>query len=133
MRFTSLSTVSAYLIPYQPMAHARYARSRAVCWPWQRSSRPAAAASTRPRRPSHVSLRDRLAACESADEDAMRACYTSTLTRIVGAARDPRPVVDRITAIAWTNPTGFLLPNCHVMMHTVGRSTRAGITSRWRR
>ena len=29
----------------------------------------------------------------------------ATLTRIVGAARDPRPVIDRITAIAWSNPT----------------------------
>ncbi len=71
---------------------------------------------------THRSLRDRLAACESADESAMRACYTSTLARVVGAARDPRPVVGRITAIAWSNKTGFLLPNCHVMMHTVGRS-----------
>ena len=38
----------------------------------------------------------------------MRACYTTTLTRIVGAARDPRPVIDGITAIAWSNPHGFL-------------------------
>ena len=30
-------------------------------------------------------------------------------------------MLDRITALAWSNPTGFLLPNCHVMMHTVGR------------
>ena len=52
----------------------------------------------------------------------MRACYTKALARVVDAARDPRPVVNRITAIAWSNKTGFLLPNCHVLMHTVGRS-----------
>src|SRR5215471_19209634 len=69
-----------------------------------------------------ASVRDQLAACDSANETAMRACYTSALTRIVGAARDPRPVIDTITAIAWSNKTGFLLPNCHVMMHTVGRT-----------
>ncbi len=73
-------------------------------------------------RPPRAPLRDRLAACDSADEPTMRACYTTTLTRVIDAARDPRPVIDRITAVAWTNPTGFLLPNCHVMMHTVGRS-----------
>jgi hypothetical protein len=67
-------------------------------------------------------LRARLAACESADQTAMRACYTRTLTDVVGAARDPRPVIARITAIAWSNSHGFLLPNCHVMMHTVGRT-----------
>lgn len=72
--------------------------------------------------PAHPSLRDQLAACDSAAESAMLACYTRTLTRIVDGAQDPRRVIDRITAIAWSNRTGFLLPNCHVMMHTVGRS-----------
>jgi hypothetical protein len=70
-----------------------------------------------------TSLSDRLAACDTAaDEAATRACYTSALTRIVDAASKPGPVIDRITALAWSNPTGFLLSNCHVMMHTVGRT-----------
>ena len=68
------------------------------------------------------SLSARLASCDSADPAAMRACYTRTLTKVVDAAGDPRPEIAKITAIAWTNPTGFLLPNCHVMMHAVGRS-----------
>src|SRR5690349_1627971 len=71
---------------------------------------------------THTSLGAQLAACDSGDDAAMLACYTGRLTRIVGAARDPRPVINRVTALAWSNPTGFLLPNCHVMMHTVGRT-----------
>lgn len=79
-------------------------------------------ASTGASAPAPASLRDRLAACESPDQAAARACYTRTLTSIVGAAADPRPAIDRVTAVAWSNPHGFLLPNCHVLMHTVGRS-----------
>lgn len=70
-----------------------------------------------------ASLRARLAACDAAaDEAATRACYTKALGRLVLAADHPGPVVDRITELAWANKTGFLLPNCHVMMHTVGRT-----------
>jgi hypothetical protein len=68
------------------------------------------------------SLNARLASCTSTDTDAMRACYTRTLVGVVDAARDPRPEVAKITALAWQSPTGFLLPNCHVIMHAVGRS-----------
>jgi len=122
---------------YQPMAHARYARVAAPVvlavaallaagCSGKHAATPATVSvtteSTGVLPPAHEFLRDRLAACDSTDETAERACYMSTLTRIVGAARDPRPVVDKITAIAWSNTTGFLLPNCHVMMHTVGRS-----------
>src|SRR6185503_18534170 len=60
---------------------------------------------TPPASSSKPTLGARLAACESADTDAMRACYAR-----------------KLTALAWKDPTGFLLPNCHVLMHAVGRS-----------
>ena len=42
---------------------------------------------------------------------------------------DPRPVVDTIADMAWSQG-GFLLENCHGVMHTVGRryARRAGVT-----
>jgi len=77
---------------------------------------------TPPASSSKPTLGARLAACDSADTDAMRACYARKLTALVDASADPRPEVAKITALAWKDPTGFLLPNCHVLMHAVGRS-----------
>jgi hypothetical protein len=68
------------------------------------------------------SLAALLNACTSADNAAMQACYTRTLTRFVDESSNPRPQVATITALAWSKPTGYLLPNCHVIMHAVGRS-----------
>jgi hypothetical protein len=71
---------------------------------------------------SKLTLADRLANCELADQAAARACYQRTLAAVVVPARDPRKLIDRITAIAWSDPGGFLLGNCHVLMHPVGRA-----------
>ena len=73
---------------------------------------------------------ERLATCAAEPgDDARRTCYAATLKEIVGAAADPRPVVAQIAETAWT-ARDFLLPNCHGLMHTVGREYAAeqGVT-----
>jgi hypothetical protein len=55
-----------------------------------------------------------------ASEDGKRACYAMTLKALVDPTTDPRAVVNEIAEIAWT-ARDFLLPNCHGLMHTVGR------------
>jgi hypothetical protein len=57
---------------------------------------------------------------EFADDDA-RACYSRQFLRMVDGVEDPRPGVARITEAA-RSEGGFLLENCHVVMHTVGRT-----------
>ena len=51
-------------------------------------------------------------------------CYVEAMTRLVGPADDPRPVVQRIADAAWADPR-FLLSSCHGLMHTVGREYAA--------
>jgi hypothetical protein len=55
-----------------------------------------------------------------ADDDA-RACYSREFLAMVDGVEDPRPAVERITEAA-RSEGGFLLENCHVVMHTVGRT-----------
>jgi len=55
------------------------------------------------------------------DDEAKRTCYAATLKRLVAASNDPRGVVRRISNVAWSERRGFLLPNCHGLMHSVGR------------
>jgi hypothetical protein len=50
-----------------------------------------------------------------------RACYTRAFTTMVEGRDDPRPAVETIADSAW-NDGGFLLTNCHGIMHTVGRT-----------
>ena len=57
---------------------------------------------------------------EFADDDA-RGCYSREFTAMVEGLDDPRPAVARITGAA-RSEGGFLLENCHVVMHTVGRT-----------
>ena len=57
---------------------------------------------------------------EFADDDA-RACYSREFQALVKGQDDPRPAVARITDAA-RSEGGFLLENCHVVMHTVGRT-----------
>jgi hypothetical protein len=59
-----------------------------------------------------------------ADAEA-RACYTRELTAMVRGKDDPGPVVQAIADSAWKQG-GFLLPNCHGIMHTVGRTYARG-------
>jgi len=67
--------------------------------------------------------------CEGLDDDARRTCLTEEFLALVDGRQDPRPAVERIAATAWTEG-GFLLGNCHVVMHTVGRTYArdAGVT-----
>ena len=58
-----------------------------------------------------------------------RACYTREFTAMVAGQEDPRPALTAIADLAWSEG-GFLLTNCHGIMHTVGRTyaKRAGVT-----
>src|SRR5215204_3113612 len=55
------------------------------------------------------------------DDESKRSCFAAALKRLVAPASDPRDVVQRISTMAWAERRGFLLPNCHGLMHTVGR------------
>ena len=55
------------------------------------------------------------------DDESKRSCFAAALKRLVAPASDPRDVVQRISTVAWAERGGFLLPNCHGLMHTVGR------------
>jgi hypothetical protein len=51
-------------------------------------------------------------------------CYAHELAAIVGEAKDPSAAVDGIVAAAYQD-RGFLLANCHGLMHTVAREYAA--------
>ncbi len=68
-----------------------------------------------------TSAAEGLAACVNAGEDTIRDCYAAALKDLVENAEDPLAAVDEITQVAREDPGGFLLPNCHGLMHTVGR------------
>ena len=63
-------------------------------------------------------------------ESDTRTCYETALQQLVEPADDPRPVIEQIADVAWASPGAFLLPNCHGLMHTVGReyATEHGVT-----
>ena len=67
--------------------------------------------------------------CGDFAEDDARQCYSREFLALVDGQKDPRPAVERITEAA-RSESGFLLENCHVIMHTVGRtySRDAGVT-----
>jgi hypothetical protein len=58
--------------------------------------------------------------CRAFADDDARACYSREFLAMVDGLEDPRPAVARITEAA-RSEGGFLLENCHVIMHTVGR------------
>jgi hypothetical protein len=62
-----------------------------------------------------------VAHCRAFADDDARACYSREFLAMVDGVEDPRPAVGRITDAA-RNEGGFLLANCHVVMHTVGRT-----------
>ncbi len=62
-----------------------------------------------------------VAGCADLGEDEIRDCYAAALKEEVESADDPLAAVDEITQTARDDPEGFLLPNCHGLMHTVGR------------
>jgi hypothetical protein len=67
--------------------------------------------------------------CRRLADDPARACYARAFGRMVRADAEPGPVVEAIADMAWSQG-GFLLENCHGVMHTVGRSyaRSAGVT-----
>jgi hypothetical protein len=61
-----------------------------------------------------------LETCERLGDDAARACLARRFARLVSGRDDPLPAVQAIADQSWRSG-GFLLENCHVVMHTVGR------------
>jgi hypothetical protein len=69
------------------------------------------------------------AQCGRMPDDEARACYARAFRGMVVADEDPGPVVEAIADMAWSQG-GFLLENCHGVMHSVGRTfaREAGVT-----
>jgi hypothetical protein len=67
--------------------------------------------------------------CRGLADDVARDCYTREFLATVAGRDDPRPAVQAIADAAWREG-GFLLSNCHGLMHTVGRTYArdAGVT-----
>jgi hypothetical protein len=67
--------------------------------------------------------------CGRLSDDSARACYARAFQGMVRAESDPGPVVETIADMAWSQG-GFLLENCHGVMHSVGRhfAREAGVT-----
>jgi hypothetical protein len=67
--------------------------------------------------------------CRRLTDDAARACYARAFRAMVKPDEDPGPVVETIADMAWSQG-GFLLENCHGVMHSVGRhyARDAGVT-----
>ncbi|MBE2320007.1 hypothetical protein DVA67_028845 [Solirubrobacter sp. CPCC 204708] len=59
--------------------------------------------------------------CSGLIQDEGRACYSRELAAIVNGAGDPLAAVEGITQAAYADQGGFLLANCHGIMHTVAR------------
>lgn len=59
--------------------------------------------------------------CRALERDAARECFAGRFGGVVAGRDDPRPAVQAISDLA-ANEGGFLLTNCHVVMHTVGRT-----------
>ena len=67
--------------------------------------------------------------CRRLADDQARACYAQVFEAMLDPRSDPRPVVGTISDMAWSEG-GFLLANCHGVMHSVGRAYArdAGLT-----
>jgi hypothetical protein len=59
--------------------------------------------------------------CGVLADDPARACYAEELKALVDGAGDPETALGEIAVAAYTAGDGFLLANCHGLMHTVGR------------
>jgi hypothetical protein len=86
---------------------------------------PGGGGGTAARAPQRVDL----AHCKLLMAEDARACYTRDFLALVERADDPRPVVEQIND-AVRAQGGLVLANCHVIMHTVGRTYagRKGVT-----
>ena len=61
-----------------------------------------------------------LASCRDLEGEEARGCFAQRFLSVLDGRDDPRPGVQAISDLAW-DEGGFLLTNCHVIMHTVGR------------
>jgi len=70
-----------------------------------------------------------LASCRDLQGEEARSCFAQRFLTVLDGRDDPRPGVQAISDLAW-GEGGFLLTNCHVIMHTVGRryARDAGVT-----
>jgi hypothetical protein len=70
-----------------------------------------------------------VAQCRGLSEEAARTCYARAFSATLTGRDDPKPTVEAIADSAWREG-GFLLSNCHGVMHTVGRTyaREAGVT-----
>ena len=59
--------------------------------------------------------------CAALADDSARSCYAEVLEALVDEAPDPGAALQEIAVAAYTSGDGFLLANCHGLMHTVGR------------
>ena len=59
--------------------------------------------------------------CHALEGEEARSCFAARFQTLVEGREDPRPGVRAISDLAW-DEGGFLLANCHVVMHTVGRT-----------
>lgn len=76
--------------------------------------------------PSAAAVQAGLEPCRTlVHEVAMQGCYLDALRELVEPAADPREAVGEIADVAWGAPSAWLLPNCHGLMHTVGREYAA--------
>jgi hypothetical protein len=63
-----------------------------------------------------------LSACAGQVQDAGRNCYAREIAVIVDrAGGKPLPAVQQVAEASYAEKSGFLLANCHGIMHTVGR------------
>ena len=85
----------------------------------RRRRRRAARRATRPPRRSRPPATS--TTCAGLVQDEGRSCYSRELEKIVNDAADPLAAVEGITSAAYADQTGFLLANCHGIMHTVAR------------
>jgi hypothetical protein len=59
--------------------------------------------------------------CAPLADDSARACYAEELKALVDGTGEPGTALEEIAVAAYTSGDGFLLANCHGLMHTVGR------------
>ena len=74
----------------------------------------------RPEPPPSLRALD-LEPCRAMQGPEARACFARRFQTVLAGRDDPRPGVQAISDLAWSEG-GFLLTNCHVVMHTVGRT-----------
>jgi len=70
--------------------------------------------------------------CAALADDSARSCYAEELKALVDEAAEPGAALEEIAAAAYTSEDGFLLANCHGLMHTAGRETPSHAASRSR-